>query len=181
MPPHEISARQLPLIDLPVQEGAAGAGRRWSANQVRLIRWLALPGANRQPPTLSGLAKRLKLRERTLLRWLRDPDLVLAAERAAGWRLTRGIPEILNVIYTKALGGDYRFVKLALDLTEELRQQPPSGEPQLLMDVDTRLRLIGAMAEEDHYRFQRARERLQRGESALEQGSLWPHEGQPEG
>ena len=39
-----------------------------------------------------------------------------------------------------------------------------SQEPELLMDVDARLRLIAKVAEEDHFRLQRARERLARNQ-----------------
>ena len=100
----------------------------WTVKQVRFIQWLALPESERVPKTQKELAGELNLRPATLSRWKRLPGFDLAVLKEAGRRLGQRMPEILAVIGQKAAAGDFRFVKLALELAGQDQNQQLAGQ-----------------------------------------------------
>jgi hypothetical protein len=88
----------------------------WSPKQQCLIQWLAKPVVDRDPKNLDELAIKLNRRPATLERWQRLPGFDLAVDQAIRHLLLDRIPEFYKVIADKAVSGDFRFLKLALEL-----------------------------------------------------------------
>lgn len=95
--------------------------RKWSVKQQRFIHWLALPEKHRIPRTQAELAREINLRPETLSRWKKLPGFYLAVGEVALRRLEQRTPAVLDVIGERAEAGDYRFVKLLLELNEKFK------------------------------------------------------------
>jgi hypothetical protein len=99
------------------------ARRKWSPKQRRFIQWLVLPEQHRSPKTQVELADELNLRPETLSRWKKLPGFYIAVGEAAFHRLEQRMPAVLDVIGEKAEAGEFRFVKLLLELNEKFKQR----------------------------------------------------------
>lgn len=173
------------LVDTPPSRPGKNSrprrtGKRWSVKQERLIQWLAEPSGSRSPETLGALAEALNLRPATLARWKRDPVLIREVYHAAEWRLNQRIGEILDTIGTKAMAGDYRFVKLALDLTAAYREE---GQ-EVVYDRDAYLWTLGRVAVEEEELLEEIKQKIreENGKRGMDQGKvlqgrLWQEDG----
>jgi len=88
----------------------------WNPKQNRYIHWLAQPTANRIPPTEAEIALELKRRPTTLQRWRTLPGFQEAVLQAIKEHLHQRLPDIYESIGQQAEGGDFRFIKLSLEL-----------------------------------------------------------------
>ena len=102
-------------------------------NKKRFAEWLALPEALRHPETLDGLANAMNVRPATLSRWERDGEFQGLVSEMACERLDRVIPDVIQAIIDMAVKGDFRFVKLVLDLTgnDQVRTTGGQEEPTI--------------------------------------------------
>ncbi|MCJ7818537.1 MAG: hypothetical protein MUP25_01810 [Syntrophales bacterium] len=107
-----------------------GTTRSWSANQKRFIAWLVTPKGERSPAARDELAQVLKLRPETLARWEQLPGFGQAVYAEAERRLEERIPDILEVIGERAEAGDYRFIKLALEVWKRRRVQEAEADAE---------------------------------------------------
>jgi hypothetical protein len=88
----------------------------WNPKQTRYIQWLAQPNGKRSPASEAELALELNRRLATLQRWRTLPGFQDAVTQAINDHLHQRLPAIYESIGQQAEGGDFRFVKLALEL-----------------------------------------------------------------
>jgi hypothetical protein len=89
---------------------------KWTKVQKRYIKWLATPERLRDPPTEDELAEELDRRPATLTRWRSIPGFQGAVDQAIRSRLLSRKAEIFEVVRVKAEEGDFRYLKMALEL-----------------------------------------------------------------
>ena len=82
----------------------------------RFIEWTALPDKLKEPSTQEELAEELKRKPETLERWSRSDEFQLQVDKAIGRRLLKRKANIYEAIREKAEGGDFRFIKLLLEM-----------------------------------------------------------------
>jgi len=79
--------------------------------------WLAVPKELREPRTQKELAAMLDEQPWTLSRWKKEEAFQTMVFEKARTYLGGKLPQIMHVIAEKAVAGQFRFVKLALELT----------------------------------------------------------------
>ncbi len=77
----------------------------WSPEQVRFMRWLALPKAERQPKQQQQLAKELDVSAETLSRWKSEPDFMDEVVHLARELVKHDVPDVLGTIRREAKRG----------------------------------------------------------------------------
>lgn len=88
----------------------------WNQKQTRYIEWLSQPHEKRSPANETELAHELNRRPATLQRWRTLPGFQEAVFQAIKAHLNLRLPAIYESIGQQAEGGDFRFIKLALEL-----------------------------------------------------------------
>jgi hypothetical protein len=103
--------------------------RRWNKVQIRCIEWLATPERLRDPATEDELAEELNRRPATLTRWRSLPGFQDAVDKAIRSRFLERKAEIFEVVRVKAEEGDFRYLKMALELIG-VYPLPKPGAPE---------------------------------------------------
>lgn len=77
-----------------------------------------------QNPTLevAQIAGLTGVAVRTIQRWRRDPEFVNELVKVSRASLHSNLPALYYVAVEKAMGGDYRFMKIILDHVEKLEE-----------------------------------------------------------
>lgn len=86
----------------------------FTLEQVRFMRWLALPKAERQPKTQAALAKEFDIVPDTLSRWKDIPGFREKVNQLAREFLKDDVPEILLAIRREAKKGSVPHINMAL-------------------------------------------------------------------
>jgi hypothetical protein len=86
----------------------------WTAEQMRFIRWLALPKAERKPKYQRDLALEIGVVEDTLSRWKDLPGFRDAVNAQAREYVRDDIPEVLFAIRKAAKQGSVPHIQMAL-------------------------------------------------------------------
>ena len=89
--------------------------------QKKYLQWLTTPDSERDPQTEEELATHLKCKPSTLQRWVRQPEFQEAFDLEIHHNLTLKIWSLYQVLAEKALEGDFRSLKIILEI---LRHYP---------------------------------------------------------
>jgi len=95
----------------------------WSANQVKIQRWLALPSVERKPNTQEELAVLIGVNPATLSRWKQLAGFMGEVKRLIRDELADDIADIYGALRKEAKGGSFQHIKLALELTGDYVQK----------------------------------------------------------
>lgn len=95
------------------------------------INWLTLPAQCRRPRTQRKVAEYLKIHPVTLTRWKSEPKVRETVLQLIKQRTVADLPDILKVIYDKAMEGSPAHIKIYLDLV-----LPTLSDPDLHKPVD---------------------------------------------
>ena len=91
----------------------------FTAGQLRLIEWLALPKYDRQPPNLAMLAAEIGVDERTLYRWQKLDGFTDEVNKLARQSIGKKLPEVYGALLREAEKGEFQHIKLLLELAGE--------------------------------------------------------------
>lgn len=94
--------------------------KKWSAKQERLIEWLTYSKYDRVPSKQGDLARELGVREETLSRWKRDPDLWEEVRRRIREGMTQARAEVYSALIRKAAAGEFQHIKLVLEMLNDI-------------------------------------------------------------
>ena len=86
----------------------------WSPEQLRFIRWLALPKAERVPKTQREIARQFDVAEETLSRWKDIPGFRDAVNQLARELVKDDIPEVMGAVRREAKKGSIQHVNIVL-------------------------------------------------------------------
>ena len=95
--------------------------------------WLALPKSVREPRTQKELADALGVNPATLTRWKRDVEVHDMVFNIVRSNMLAYLSDLMHTVMEKGIAGDYRFAKLALELTTQYTDKITimGGEPHL--------------------------------------------------
>lgn len=88
----------------------------WTADQITLQRWLALPKRERNPKTMALLANLLKVDEATLYRWRKLPGFANEVRDLIKDNLKDDLADIYASLRKEAKAGSFQHIKLSLEL-----------------------------------------------------------------
>ena len=109
---------------------------------MRVVSWLSMPEAQREPKTLDALAEQIGVRPATIQRW-RDGKLEPLVTKEVRLRLVEHLPDIYEALAEKAAAGSVEHVELFLRVAGEY--VPPATSPSMfgetagLMCTDTQI------------------------------------------
>ena len=78
------------------------------------LEWLCTPRIDRQPPTVSGLARLLGVQTATLLQWGQSPEFTSGMAQRIRAMVSHHLPAITASAARRAKKGDVRAMKLLL-------------------------------------------------------------------
>lgn len=91
--------------------------------------WLTIPAQYRRPRTQKRLAEYLDVHPVTLTRWKSDPAVRQTVLQLIKQRTVADLPDILKVIYDKALEGSPAHIKIYLELVLPTLNDPDLHKP----------------------------------------------------
>ncbi|MBD3268485.1 hypothetical protein GF373_17595 [bacterium] len=89
---------------------------QFTPEQLRFIRWQAVPKNMRKPPTLQEFADLLGVSHSTLLEWRRDSDMRMAVYEECRALEGDRLPEVLRTLSNRAVEGSEQSMKLYLQV-----------------------------------------------------------------
>ena len=95
----------------------------WSAGQIALQRWLALPKRERKPKTARLLSTELGVDEATLYRWRKVEGFNDEVRKLIKENLDDDLPDVYAALRREAKAGSFQHIKLALELTGDYVQK----------------------------------------------------------
>ena len=87
--------------------------RELTTDQMRVVSWLTTPRDQREPNTIEELAKEIRVRPATILKWRSRKLDALAAEEIR-MKLFEHLPEVYDVLAKRAADGSPEHMKLFL-------------------------------------------------------------------
>lgn len=108
--------------------------KSWTANQLRFMAWLALPGEQRKPRYQRGFAVEIQVAEPTLSEWKKLPGFMDEVNRMARELVKHDIADVLGVIRTRAKQGDLAYVNMVLAMAG-MAADVQAAQPQTIVKV----------------------------------------------
>ena len=123
----------------------------WTADQITLQQWLALPKRERKPKTLGLLASSLGIEQNTLTRWKQLDGFMDEVRKFIRSELEDDISEIYGALRKEAKAGSFQHIKLALELNGDYVQKiaptSPDGKEPAKTTGSIDIRLINYRAD----------------------------------
>lgn len=98
---------------------AQNTTKKWSANQLKFIHWLAIPKKERKPRTQQELAREMGLDPATLSDWKNIPGFTDEVTTLARQALRDALTDVYAALIKRAIDGDVPAIKLAMEMTRE--------------------------------------------------------------
>ena len=95
-----------------------------SANQIRLVEWLATPKGDREHTTQAEFAESIGVSRRTILRWVADANIQDAYRKRSKELLSKDLADVYEAIKTHAIDGSFQHAKLWLEMIGEHQDKP---------------------------------------------------------
>jgi hypothetical protein len=108
---NEYMATSNPVVLIPANSNDNFSPEKWW-----YINWLTLPVQCRRPRTQRKVAEYLHIHPVTLTRWKSDPKIRQMVLQLIKQRTVADLPDILRVIYDKAMEGSPAHIKIYLEL-----------------------------------------------------------------
>jgi hypothetical protein len=97
-------------------ESDAKNAKEWSAKQLAVIEWLAMPSDERTPLTQGALARQLGVHEVTLSKWTKLPGFQDEVHKLITASLGSDYHDIMAALKRQAKRGSFPHIKMCLEL-----------------------------------------------------------------
>lgn len=123
---------------------------QWTPNQLKLIRWLALPSEMRKPRTHAEFASSIGVTERTIFNWKDLAGLKEAAGKLASEQVVSDLADIYSALVKDAKKGNLGHIKLCLEAAGHIASGVTGTNPGVNVQVN-----VDARKEDREQRFER--------------------------
>lgn len=118
-----------------MSDGNAKHAKELTDEQIRFVRWLALPKAERAPKTQRELAKDFGIDEATLSDWKHIPGFRDAVRDLAREYVKDDVPEVLATIRKKAIEGSQYHTNLFLAMAGMAPDVTAGNPPAVAVEI----------------------------------------------